>query len=378
VDDRRRAARGRSIPWGFLGMVALVVVLEVSLVRQERFLTEHAACWRAKGLAASREAAACEVLCLGDSQVEFGVLPRVIEARLGADARAYNLALHAGPPAATYFLLRRALDAGAKPRAVVVDFTPRQLARPPGHDEPRHAWPDLASPGEAIDLASSTADPDLATEIWAGQVVASTKSRHEIRASIVKALAGQGFSFRPVTRLVRRNWQSNLGAHVLPEGGRTEAVPDPTSSDLFDAWSCDPATARYVDRFLRLACARGIAVFWLLPPISPEFQARRDRLGLEAPYDAFLRARQAEFPGLVVVDGRHSGYGVSLFVDAIHLDRRGATALSDDLARRLAGPEGGPRWSELAPPHVADHAPLVEDLEESKVALGYKKAPARR
>ena len=82
--------------------------------------------WRLRGSGAFGFLGA-EVLAFGDSMVEFGVLPGVIAERSGL--RAINLAVHDGSPAVSYFLLRRALEAGARPRAIVVDFMPHQLAR---------------------------------------------------------------------------------------------------------------------------------------------------------------------------------------------------------------------------------------------------------
>ena len=35
-------------------------------------------------------------------------------------------------------------------------------------------------------------------------------------------------------------------------------------------------------RFLKLAASRDIAVYWLLPPVAPEVQARREAKGLDA------------------------------------------------------------------------------------------------
>ena len=72
-----------------VGMIALVVLVELGLGRSHWFDNDMAESWRIKASAARREAAGCEVLCFGDSLVEFAFLPPILEERLGV--KAYNL-----------------------------------------------------------------------------------------------------------------------------------------------------------------------------------------------------------------------------------------------------------------------------------------------
>src|SRR5262249_51799500 len=102
---------------------------------------------------------------------------------------------------------------------------------------------------------------------------------------------------------------------------------------------------QYVRRFLALAEAHRIRVFWLIPPIHPVVQGVRDKLGRDGPFQRFIREEQARFPDLVVIDGRRSGYHPDLFVDSSHLNIEGTTTFSVDVAdvvRRAPG-GGGPR-----------------------------------
>lgn len=73
-----------------------------------------------------------------------------------------------------------------------------------------------------------------------------------------------------------------------------------------------------------------------------------------------------ESSNLIVLDARHANDTVAVFKDPIHLDRRGASILSTDLAGILArdapGAFGGPRWIEL--PQFLDR-PLDAPLEDS-------------
>src|SRR5690242_12777653 len=113
-------ARRHPWPVGMLGMLALVLAAESYVARHDLdFATLWSANWRHGAAAARREGPKSAVLAFGDSLVKDGVAAPVIEARLGR--RAYNLAVFNGQAPASYFLLRRALDAGARPAAVLID-----------------------------------------------------------------------------------------------------------------------------------------------------------------------------------------------------------------------------------------------------------------
>src|SRR5262245_46892045 len=116
----------RHAPRGLVGAVALIVVVELGIAwAHEAFATFITASWRESGRAAARDALRCDVLCLGDSQVKSAVLPRVLAQRLNRPA--LNLAVVGGQAPSSYFLLDRALKAGARPRTVVVNFYPGLL-----------------------------------------------------------------------------------------------------------------------------------------------------------------------------------------------------------------------------------------------------------
>src|SRR5439155_15786023 len=117
------------------------------------------------------------------------------------------------------------------------------------------------------------------------------------------------------------------------------------------AWACHPLNAGYVRRFLSLAARHGISVYWVIPPMTPEVHARREREGQEALYTRFVRETQAQFPNVTVLDGRRSGYGLSVHTDPLHLDHQGALAFSLDvadlMARRPPGRSPIPQWVDL-------------------------------
>src|SRR5206468_683747 len=72
----RKPAR-RVLPWGLLGMTALVAAVELQLVRKNPECASTVAwSWRYKGSHVERAARGQQVLCFGDSLVNFGVIPR--------------------------------------------------------------------------------------------------------------------------------------------------------------------------------------------------------------------------------------------------------------------------------------------------------------
>ena len=57
--------------------------------------------------------------------------------------------------------------------------------------------------------------------------------------------------------------------------------------------------------------------------------------GRDAEYVGFVKSIQADYPQVVVLDARHSGYGPETLQDLMHLEMRGAVAISRDLASIL-------------------------------------------
>ena len=89
-----RILRGRHVPWGFLGMVALVLLCEGAIrLNRTTFTSYNALSW-AYAREQARQAGRAEVLCLGDSRVKFALLPRVFRAVSARETR--NLAITAG------------------------------------------------------------------------------------------------------------------------------------------------------------------------------------------------------------------------------------------------------------------------------------------
>lgn len=371
-----RAGRSRGVgglPLGFVGMAVLVAAVESSVAGAgSRFLDPTAFCWSLAASSACGPARGCEVLLAGDSLVKHGLVPGVIREATGR--RSYNLAVAAGPAPATEALLRRALDAGARPRAVVFDLKPGLLVGGPRFS--LRYWPQVLGPGDAVRLALDARGGSFAGELLATSVLSSFRSRHEIRGDVLAALRGETGPLRALNALCRRNWTVNDGANLATprpgyDGAVSEAEHERYLSRRFFVHRVNAAAAR---RIVALARERGARPYLLLPPAVPEVTAQRERSGAEAKHEAYVRSLQVRYPELTVLDARGSAYPPSAFIDPVHLSAPGALALSEDVGAVLRRDlDGGSiplrRWVRL-PPYRARPLPAgLEHVELSRARL---------
>jgi hypothetical protein len=370
----RTGTTGSRIPTGLLGLIAAVCCVEAVLgARANLFRDWMALTWAQAARSAQGEAAEARVLCLGDSLVKEGVLPRVLGRALGRPA--YNLAVHGGSAPSNYFLLRRALRAGARPEAVVVDFHPNLLSSAPRSTGP--LWGELLGPIEALNLSCQARDPPLFVRTVLAGLLPSYRLRDGLRDAVRAALRGDEPADRALCRALGRNLAVNLGARVAPEG-----PPPPDLEALLrnlpdlGPWTPHRANVAFLHRLFALADRAGVRVVWLWPPATAPWQARRVQIGGDARYEDLARAVLAAHPNVVVVDGRASGYDLSAFRDLTHLHAAGAAALSAGLAAVMGplldgdGNVDHGRWVALPPYQRTTPEPAVEDLDRSRLALG--------
>ena len=372
-----KAARA-PLPWGLLGMLALVWAVESFVSRHHPDLApSYSLEWRRTSRNVREHAPRSEILCFGDSLVKVGVAPRVLEQRLGK--RVYNFALSAGPPVASYGLFRRALEAGARPAAVLLDSKWTVLADSSVNN--RTILSDIFGPREFLDLAWTARDPCLFANLMVSRALPSFHVRFEIRADVLTALHGEAPPRRRNIDAWRRNWWLNHGAHHPPKELGYHGEIDLANTQLLpDAWQADPIVAAYLERFFALAQERNIAVFWLIPPTVPALQARHEQAGTDRAVTRFARQIQARFPHVVVIDGRYARYPHSVFIDPTHLDCQGAALYSDDLApiigRVLDGSEAAERWVALPPFRERSIGVDLEDVERSAQVVAAAQAAA--
>ena len=368
--------RAASTPWGFLGMLALVVLAEWTLGRHDLdFTAPWHWDWRETGKLTAKKQGKAEILLFGDSLLKFGVMPRVIQDR--AHRSSYNFALHTGQTSSSYFMLKRVLAAGHHPKVVVLDMTPHMFFHMP--EENARLWPELLSPVECFDLAWMKRDPDFFARTMLGHYLPSFKERHDVRATLMARLAGlPSPSRRGEIPFYRRNWKQNDGAQLMPAGVVPAIDPVHWEQSLYKLWAPNPVNVAYLDRFLKLAADAKIPVAWLLPPVQAAVQARTEASGFDAAYTRFVRQVADRFPCVTVLDARHAGFEVAEFNDGVHLQRSGALRLSTVVGDQLGAGFKGGKWVTLDAnqPHGVEYP--IEDVNQSAVALTAGRAGVQR
>jgi lysophospholipase L1-like esterase len=324
-------SRGR-FPAGLAGAAVLVVAAEAWLAAQAAGLTTvSAACYRYSADAVARSPGRA-VLCFGDSLVKIGVQPRLVAGRHG---QGLNLACAGARPALTYVLLRRALEGGATPSAVLVDFHATQVQAGPMLDFEGMA--EVLTLREAWDYSRECGDRTLFGRLAARRALPSLRLRDGLRGAVAARLAGKPVAeWGNFENPAYRDWDAHDGAHLtFPSAtqGPDGLYSDERAFATLGPWACHPVNAVYIRKFLDLAASRRLPVYWLLPPIHPRLQARFDASGDSARYDQMVRNAVAYYRNLTVIDARHAGYDPAEFIDGTHLSATGSARFS----RRVAG-----------------------------------------
>lgn len=339
------------MPWGFLGVLPLFWAVEASVSRlDDSYLPVTTRSWKFAYAAAANEARGRDVLYLGDSQAKMGLLPAIVTRENGLSG--YNLAALRGMPASSYAILKRALDSGARPKAIVVDFNPGLLQTPVRLNG--FLWPRVLGPGDAWRLATTRVDLALTAHMIVGWLVPSWEARSGLNASLIDALNGHESESARQAHEQGATWARNDGAQPVPQNPQfvDETTPDSAGREG-RGWRCMPANAVFVDRLISLAESHGVRVYWVIPPVSPALQAKRYRVGLEKVYDQFAESVRRTHPGLTVIDGRGLGFGREYFVDPVHFSVVGAEDFSRRVARvisrDLVGDPDTEKWVRLEP-----------------------------
>ena len=327
--------------------------------------------WEDSARAAGASEGQSEILLLGDSRIKLGLLPRVLHDQLGFSV--YNLGALGGQAPGSYFLLRRVLDRGSRPRAIVVDYSESLLKCAPGQNAA--CWADRFGWRNGVAVAWHSTDPALAVSAALHALLPDwCDGRDRGRLFGLGAKTATLAAGPDDRRVFERNWRQNDGAQVAP---RAFVRVDETEGEAGEAWRPHPANAYYVDQLLRTARANRINVFWFLPPSIPERRERLAQNGVSVSYRKFVAERLAAFSNLAVLDGEHLTWGQDSFRDPLHVNRDGAVRLSLAVAaateRRLRGEEKSSlRWIELVKPDGREagiYQNLVEDLDQSRAAI---------
>lgn len=341
----------RRMPLGLIGTLILVAGIEGEFGRRGDNLAAYQGLGaRFAARRAVSDAPGRAVLGIGDSVMKFGFDPATVERTLNVGA--YNLAVPGTPPPLADALLARALRAGARPQAVVVGYMTLS-------GDPWVSLPDLAEVldvGESLRLAWLCRNASLFSALSLAHWVPSIRYRHALRHRVVSQLQGQmpsGAAGGEASASLRA-WASGLGAELRAPGGSYDGKIEPHLEDrLINAqWHVYNVYEKAFRKMVTRAVAAGARVYWLIPPIVPDAQARRDALGLDARHSTNIRALQARLPKQVVVlDGRRLGLAGTDFFDTCHLNARGAARLTAAVARAIHAPNhaDADRWVVLQP-----------------------------
>ncbi len=320
---------------GCWGMVALIVALEVFVGARREFADPVALEWRGGAKAIQSRSRPTDVICLGDSLIKHGIAAPVLAARLGCSVR--NFAVPAAPASSSYFALKHAIEAGARPRLVLVSYAPFLLL--PGYRLNRQYLPETATAADSLDLAWAARDPGLGGALLLGQLVPTVRNRVYLRTRIAR-----------VTGTMATGPNTPAGRHDLWLPGGNQAVFDwfyPT------AWKPGDDHRRYVERLIDLAEGHGATVVWLIPPLGDAIRAEWQARGLDARYTRFAAGVQERFPRLVVIDARTFPLDESDRADPLHLTQQGAERFTAEVAEVLADLPQQPRWIGLSSPATA-------------------------
>lgn len=328
--------------------------------------------WRYSAVASRSQVGDQDLLLVGDSLIKHALIPSVM--REASGQRAFNLGAARCPTLMTYFLLRRSLQSGAQPRAIVFNAKPAVLIGGPAFT--RRYWQEVLTPSELLELFQSAPRTEFVVSTLAGSLLPSLRSRLEIRSHILARLRGEAGPLVEINRALWRNWTVNSGANVaLPQPPYDGRLTDKDLKNLHpETFYAERNNAHAIGQLLQLAQKRKIPVYWLLPPLSPELQSTREERGAETAYQNFVRGYQLRYPGtLTVLDGRGSGYPAAAFTDATHLNEKGAIALSRSVANVIARDrhnqafDSGSRWITLEAwsDRSAEWPVALEDVETS-------------
>ena len=378
--DRSDGARR---PFGLLGMIVLIALVEGAIASHStRFMLISQLDWQSTGRAAYRKAAGCEVLCFGDSMLKFGLSPRILQRDLGR--RTYSFALLDGKPPASYFLFRRAIESGARPAAVTVDFQPECMAQDIRHLLENPNWSSLVNLREIADLSWNYRNPTYFARALCETLLPSIRCRAQIRSNAVIALNGACPPYFEENEKVKRNWKLNQGGLLLAKNQafNGEVTPEVARSGFIDRWWSKPENSNYIRRFLALAEQHQIRVYWIIAPNAPKVLAAQDKMGLSARYTRYLQSAMQKYRCLRVIDTRSAEYGADVFVDPVHLDRDGNLSMTHGVAsilrHDLTARTDGPRWNDL-PKYRPSHSEIaLEDVNQSLAAIRQGQAGRRR
>lgn len=97
---------------------------------------------------------------------------------------------------------------------------------------------------------------------------------------------------------------------------------------------------KYLTGLIDSARLNNIKVLYIVAPFSPRVSAILDARRQVKRYGEFIASLKTSFPGLIVIDPKNALDDMSLYIDAFHLNKKGASALDGLIAQKLKELEG--------------------------------------
>ena len=362
-------------PLGLLGAIALISAVETWIDRRgDRLMSPDQWIFRTTEKKAPSLAQGRDVLIFGDSMAKLSLAPRRFETSAGL--KGYNFSLSGSQAINSFHMLRKTLDAGAKPRFVLVDFHPPLLGA--SHWHVIETDPYQLSCRETFEISWRARDATFFGSMLARKLLPSVRGRESIRAVVLARFDGstpKDWAFH--SGVLLRNHLANDGAQIHPTAPLAPIDLEAFAKGNFGRWEVQPLQDHYVGRFLELAHERGIAVGWVLPPLLPELRTKVENSGFAEAWRGYVDLWLDRDPNLFVIDGMQSDYPASAFMDPNHLSIEGATVFSDEIAALIARPQstGSAERRRVLPKYrPPDSLEGVEDLAATGREIGRRRA----
>ncbi len=155
----------------------------------------------------------------------------------------------------TYFLFRRALDAGSRPDAIIINAKPAVLIGGPEFNA--RYFEEVLTLREWVELCQITRRSSFMVSMLVGRLLPSLRCRLEIRSNLLSALRGETDRLHDINRTLWRNWTVNGGANIadLDSGCEEKVTPEVARRMQTDIFHVDPMNAEAIERLLQLAAS---------------------------------------------------------------------------------------------------------------------------
>lgn len=306
---------------GLLFFALAVVLIEstLALLPQNSLITS----FRAQNLPTT----APDWQIMGDSVAAGGIKPELMAPHLAPQTNVVNLALSGSGPEFTYFILQREIAAGVAPKAILYAPSPHTF----GSQRTALLVGAYATWSEVAEIAAARIEP---FEALYGIVCRFSYSlRH--REQLAEVLKG---------RRMPEGIEPAQPQTAKTENGSNPETSNDSGEDRFPASRINQMYRKQFDtsefnlffarKFLALAQAKQIPVYWTTMPVLKVVQESRKPLNYEADYLAFVDGLQKQYH-LNLVTNPVPVMAPRYFKDYLHLNEEGATQFTGLLGNEI-------------------------------------------